>query len=72
MIPALKKYAVLSDVIERCNRVVLDTLAHNTIQEAAIAIESFNNGGKRLLCLESVGFLRRSLRIRLGPPDADR
>ncbi|MCK5407948.1 MAG: polyprenyl synthetase family protein [Candidatus Krumholzibacteria bacterium] len=48
MIHALKKYAVLSDVIERCNRVVLDTLAHNTIQEAAIAIESFNNGGKRL------------------------
>jgi octaprenyl-diphosphate synthase len=48
MIQALKKYAVLNDVIERCNRVVLDTLGRSSIQEAAIAIESFNNGGKRL------------------------
>jgi octaprenyl-diphosphate synthase len=48
MIQALKKYAVLNDVIEQCNRVVLDTLSRNTIQEAAIAIESFSNGGKRL------------------------
>ena len=48
MIQALKKYAVLTDVIERCNQVVLDTLARNSIREASIAIESFNNGGKRL------------------------
>lgn len=48
MIQALKKYAVLNDVIERCNHVVLETLQQNTIREAAIAIESFNNGGKRL------------------------
>jgi octaprenyl-diphosphate synthase len=48
MIQALKKYPVLADVIERCNQVVLETLRRNTIQEAAIAIESFNNGGKRL------------------------
>ncbi len=48
MIQALKKYDVLTDVIDRCNRVVLDTLSRQTIQEASIAIESFNNGGKRL------------------------
>lgn len=48
MIRALKKYAVLNDVIDRCNNVVLDTLGRNTIREASIAIESFNNGGKRL------------------------
>jgi geranylgeranyl pyrophosphate synthase len=48
VIQALKKYAVLTDVIERCNQVVLDTLARNSIREASIAIESFNNGGKRL------------------------
>jgi len=48
MIHALKKYEVLNDVIERCNDVVGSVLANNTIQEAAIAMESFNNGGKRL------------------------
>jgi geranylgeranyl pyrophosphate synthase len=48
MIQALKKYAVLTDVIDRCNRVVLDTLSRHSIREAAISIESFNNGGKRL------------------------
>ena len=48
MIQGLKKYAVLTDVIERCNQVVLDTLAKNSIREASIAVESFNNGGKRL------------------------
>ena len=48
MIQALKKYAVLTDVIERCNQVVLESLARNSIREASIAIESFNNGGKRL------------------------
>ena len=48
MIQALKKYAVLSDSIKRCNRVILDALSHNTFKEAEIAIESFNNGGKRL------------------------
>jgi geranylgeranyl pyrophosphate synthase len=48
MIQALKKYAVLTDVIERCNEVVLDTLSGNSLREASIAVESFNNGGKRL------------------------
>jgi geranylgeranyl pyrophosphate synthase len=48
MIQALKKYSVLNDVIERCNSVVLETLERNNIQEAAVAIESFKNGGKRL------------------------
>jgi len=48
MIQALKKYSVLSDSISRCNQVVLKTLGENTLNEAAIAIESFNNGGKRL------------------------
>jgi octaprenyl-diphosphate synthase len=48
MIQALKKYAVLADVIERCNRVVRETLSRNSIREASVAVESFNNGGKRL------------------------
>lgn len=48
MIEALKKYAVLTDVIEQCNRVVLQTLSRSSLREASIAMESFNNGGKRL------------------------
>lgn len=48
MIQALKKYSSLSDTIGRCNRLVLETLEEHTLNEAAIAIESFNNGGKRL------------------------
>ncbi len=48
MIQALQKYAVLKDVIDRCDRVVTDTLKTNTLPEANIALESFNNGGKRL------------------------
>jgi geranylgeranyl pyrophosphate synthase len=48
MIQALKKYNVLSDSIDRCNQLVLKTLEENTLNEASIAIESFNNGGKRL------------------------
>lgn len=48
MIQALQKYAVLKDVIDRCDRVVADTLKANTLREANIALESFNNGGKRL------------------------
>lgn len=48
MIQALKKYAVLAEVIERCNQAVLETLSGNSLREASIAVESFNNGGKRL------------------------
>ncbi|NIM20167.1 MAG: hypothetical protein GTO51_08035 [Candidatus Latescibacteria bacterium] len=48
MIESLKKYAVLQEVIDRCNSVVLEILRKSTIREAAIALESFENGGKRL------------------------
>jgi len=48
MIQAIKKYAVLRDVIERCDEVVRARLRENTIREADIALESFQNGGKRL------------------------
>lgn len=48
MIKAIRKYAILKDVVERCDRVVRDTLASNAVPEANIALESFNNGGKRL------------------------
>lgn len=48
MLQAIKKYAALKDIINRCDEVVVDTLNANTIQEAQIAVESFNNGGKRL------------------------
>lgn len=48
MLQAFANYPHLKDVIERCNQVVVDTLRKNTIQEATIALESFNNGGKRL------------------------
>ena len=48
MLYVLAKYPLLKDVIDRCNQVVVDTLQQNTIQEANIALESFNNGGKRL------------------------
>lgn len=48
MIQALKKYNVLSDSIRRCDQLVLKTLEQNSLNEASIAIESFNNGGKRL------------------------
>jgi len=48
MINAIRKYAVLKDVVDRCDHVVRETLAANAIPEANIALESFNNGGKRL------------------------
>lgn len=48
MLQTITKYPVLMDVINQCNRVVVDTLQKHTIQEATIAVESFNNGGKRL------------------------
>jgi octaprenyl-diphosphate synthase len=48
MIQALHKYAVLKDVIDRCDEIVVDTLRANTLREANIALESFSNGGKRL------------------------
>jgi len=48
MIQALKKYAVLKDVIDRCDETVAEVLRANTLREANIALESFNNGGKRL------------------------
>lgn len=48
MIQALQKYAILKDVIDQCDRVVADALKTNTLREAHVALESFNNGGKRL------------------------
>jgi len=48
MIQALKKYDVLREIIERCNAVVVERIRENTLHEANIALESFNNGGKRL------------------------
>jgi geranylgeranyl pyrophosphate synthase len=48
MIHALQKYDVLRDIVERCNAVVVDCIKDNQLREANIALESFNNGGKRL------------------------
>lgn len=48
MIGSLKKYAVLQEVIGRCNDLVIDTLKQSKIREAEISLESFKNGGKRL------------------------
>jgi len=48
MIHALKKYDVLRDIIDRCNAVVVERIQDNQLREANIALESFNNGGKRL------------------------
>jgi len=48
MIQALQKYVILDKVIERCNDVVVKRLGENKHTEASIALESFNNGGKRL------------------------
>ncbi len=48
MIHAIRKYAVLKDIIDRCDEVVRATLERNSVREANIAVESFNNGGKRL------------------------
>jgi octaprenyl-diphosphate synthase len=48
MIPALQRYDVLRDIVERCNAVVVERIQNNQLREANIALESFNNGGKRL------------------------
>lgn len=43
-----RKYSALKSVVERCDAVVRDTLKGNRLREADIALEGFNNGGKRL------------------------
>ncbi|HET6348644.1 MAG TPA: polyprenyl synthetase family protein [Candidatus Krumholzibacteria bacterium] len=48
MMQVLKKHDVLLDIVERCNAVVVERIKENTHSEASIALESFNNGGKRL------------------------
>lgn len=48
MMQAIKKYAVLKGVVDQCDDVVRATLERNAVREANIAMESFNNGGKRL------------------------
>ena len=48
MIGSLNKYAVLQEVIGKCNDLVIDTLKQSKIREAEISLESFKNGGKRL------------------------
>lgn len=48
MIHALKKYDVLRDIVDRCNALVVERIRDNQLREANIALESFNNGGKRL------------------------
>ena len=48
MMHALKKHDVLLEIVERCNAVVVERIKDNTHSEASIALESFNNGGKRL------------------------
>ena len=48
MIHALKKYDVLREIVDRCNTLVVERIQENQLREANIALESFNNGGKRL------------------------
>jgi octaprenyl-diphosphate synthase len=48
MMKALKKHDVLLDIVDRCNAVVVERIKDNSHSEANIALESFNNGGKRL------------------------
>jgi octaprenyl-diphosphate synthase len=48
MMHALKENDVLLEIVERCNAVVVERIKDNTHHEANIALESFNNGGKRL------------------------
>lgn len=48
MLHALEKYESMRTLIDRCNALVLDTLAESNVREAKIASESFKNGGKRL------------------------
>jgi octaprenyl-diphosphate synthase len=48
MITALKKYDALRGIVDRCNAIVVERIRENSLDEANIALESFNNGGKRL------------------------
>ena len=48
MMQAIKKYAVLKGIVDQCDTLVRETLERNAVREANIALESFNNGGKRL------------------------
>lgn len=48
MMQALKQHDVLLEIVDRCNAVVVERIKENTHSEASIALESFNNGGKRL------------------------
>jgi len=48
MMHALKKHGVMLDIVERCNAAVVERIKDNVHSEANIALESFNNGGKRL------------------------
>lgn len=48
MLQALKKYEVMRGIVDRCNAAVVERIRDNTLHEANIALESFNNGGKRL------------------------
>jgi len=48
MLQALKKHDVLLEIVDRCNAVVVERIQDNNHTEANIALESFNNGGKRL------------------------
>jgi geranylgeranyl pyrophosphate synthase len=48
MMHALKKHGVMLDIVERCNAAVVERIQDNVHAEANIALESFNNGGKRL------------------------
>jgi geranylgeranyl pyrophosphate synthase len=48
MLQALEKYESMQELVERCNRMVLETLGRSNVREARIASESFQNGGKRL------------------------
>ena len=48
MMQAIKKYAVLKGIVDQCDDVVRAALERNAVREANIALESFNNGGKRL------------------------
>lgn len=48
MLHALKKHDVLLEIVDRCNAVVVERIQDNNHTEANIALESFNNGGKRL------------------------
>ena len=48
MLQALKKHDVLLEIVDRCNAVVIERIQDNNHTEANIALESFNNGGKRL------------------------